>query len=177
MQIKINQATLTLVQGDITKEGVDAIVNAANEQLMGGGGVDGAIHRAGGPAIMAECNEIRAEQGGCPTGSAVITTGGNLPAKHVIHTVGPIWRGGNAGEPNLLASCYRESLNLALEGGIKTVAFPSISTGIYGYPIDKAAGTAFNAVKEFLEAHDGIEEVRFVLFDDTTYAGYKNALS
>ena len=177
MQIKISQTTLTLVQGDITKEQVDAIVNAANEQLMGGGGVDGAIHRAGGPAIMAECNEIRAEQGGCPTGSAVITTGGDLPANHVIHTVGPIWRGGNAGEPNLLASCYREGLSLALEGGIKTVAFPSISTGIYGYPIDRAAGTALNAVKEFLEGHDGIEEVRFVLFDDATYAGYENALS
>lgn len=177
MQIKINRTSLTLVQGDITKEQVDAIVNAANEQLMGGGGVDGAIHRAGGPAIMAECNEIRAEQGGCPTGSAVITTGGNLPAKHVIHTVGPIWRGGNAGEPNLLASCYKESLSLALEGGIKTVAFPSISTGIYGYPIDRAAATALNAVKEFLEWHDGIEEVCFVLFDDATYAGYENALS
>ena len=177
MQIKISQTTLTLVQGDITKEQVDAIVNAANEQLMGGGGVDGAIHRAGGPAIMVECNEIRAEQGGCPTGSAVITTGGNLPANRVIHTVGPIWRGGNAGEPNLLASCYRESLNLALEGGIKTIAFPSISTGIYGYPIDRAADTALNAVKEFLAGHDGIEEVRFVLFDDATYASYENALS
>ena len=177
MQIKIHQSSLTLVQGDITKEQVDAIVNAANEQLMGGGGVDGAIHRAGGPAIMAECNEIRAEQGGCPTGSAVITTGGHLPANHVIHTVGPIWRGGNAGEPKLLASCYRESLSLALKYGIKTVAFPSISTGIYGYPIDRAAGVAINAVKEFLEGHDGIEEVRFVLFDDVTYAGYESALS
>ena len=177
MQIKISQAVLTLVQGDITKEQVDAIVNAANEQLMGGGGVDGAIHRTGGPVIMAECNEIRAEQGGCPTGSAVITTGGNLPAKHVIHTVGPIWRGGNAGEPRLLASCYRESLSLALEHGIKTIAFPSISTGIYGYPIDKAATVAFNAVKVFLEANDEIEEVRFVLFDDVTYAGYENTLS
>ena len=177
MQIKISRTSLTLVQGDITKEQVDAIVNAANEQLMGGGGVDGAIHRAGGPAIMAQCNEIRAEQGGCPTGSAVITTGGNLSAKHVIHTVGPVWRGGNAGEPRLLASCYRESLSLALEGGIKTIAFPSISTGIYGYPIDQAAGVAINTVKEFLEGHDGIEEVRFVLFDDVTYAGYENALS
>ena len=177
MQIKISQTILSLVQGDITKEQVDAIVNAANEQLIGGGGVDGAIHRAGGPAIMAECNKIRVEQGGCPTGSAVITTGGNLPAKHVIHTVGPIWRGGNAGEPKLLASCYRESLSLALEGGIKTVAFPSISTGIYGYPIDRAAGTALNAVKEFLAGHDGIKEVRFVLFDDATYAGYESALS
>ncbi len=177
MQIKISQASLTLVQGDITKEQVDAIVNTANEQLMGGGGVDGAIHRAGGPAIMAECNEIRVKQGGCPTGQAVITTGGNLPAKHVIHTVGPIWRGGNAGEPKLLANCYRESLSLALEHGIKTIAFPSISTGIYGYPIDKAVAIALNAVKEFLEGHDEVEDVRFVLFDDVTYAGYENALS
>ena len=186
MQIKINQtalnpdligSTLTLVQGDITKEQVDAIVNAANEQLMGGGGVDGAIHRAGGPTIMAECDQIRTEGGGCPTGNAVITTGGNLPAKHVIHTVGPIWRGGNAGEPKLLASCYRKSLSLALQRSIKTIAFPSISTGIYGYPIDKAAAVALDTVREFLEGHDGIEEVRFVLFDNTTYAGYENALS
>ena len=185
MQTKISQialnpnltgATLTLVQGDITKEQVDGIVNAANEQLMGGGGVDGAIHRAGGPAIMAECDQIRIEQGGCPTGNAVITTGGSLPAKYVIHTVGPIWRGGNAGEPKLLASCYQKSLSLALEHGIKTVAFPSISTGIYGYPIDKAAGIALKAVAEFLERNDEIEEVRFVLFDEATYAGYENAL-
>ena len=133
---------------------------------------------AGGPAIMAECNEIRAEQGGCPTGSAVITTAGDLPAKHVIHTVGTDLAGRKTlVNPTSSAGCYRESLRLALEGGIKTVAFPSISTGIYGYPIDKAATTAVNAVKEFLETHDGIEEVRFVLFDDVTYAGYENALS
>ncbi|MBI1930484.1 O-acetyl-ADP-ribose deacetylase [Candidatus Poribacteria bacterium] len=176
METTINRTKLTLVQGDITKQKVDAIANAANEHLAGGGGVDGAIHRAGGPQIMAECDAIRARQGGCPTGKAVITTGGNLPAKYVIHTVGPIWRGGNAGEPDLLASCYRESLSLALQHGIKTIAFPSISTGIYGYPTEKAAAIALNAVKEFLEGHTGIEEVRFVLFDAATYRCYENAL-
>ena len=176
MTTKVNQTTLALVRGDITRERVDAIANAANEGLMGGGGVDGAIHRAGGPAIAAACSAIRAKQGGCPTGQAVITTGGNLPAKYVIHTVGPIWRGGDAGEPELLASCYRESLGLALEHGIKTIAFPSISTGVYGYPVAQAAVVALHAVKQFLEAHDGLDEVRFVLFDDATYGAYKNAL-
>ena len=177
MTTKINQTSFALIRGDITKERVDAIVNAANERLMGGGGVDGAIHRAGGPAIMAECSAIRAKQGGCPTGQAVITTGGNLPAKHVIHTVGPIWRGGNACEPELLASCYRESLRLAVEHNIKTIAFPSISTGVYGYPVAQAAVVALNAVKQFLEAHDGLDEVRFVLFDNVTYGAYENALA
>ena len=177
MTTKINQTSLALVRGDITRERVDAIANAANEGLMGGGGVDGAIHRAGGPAIAAECSAIRAKQGGCPTGQAVITTGGNLPAKYVIHTVGPIWRGGTAGEPELLASCYRESLRLAVEHGIKTIAFPSISTGVYGYPIAQAAVIALNAVKQFLEEHDDLDDVRFVLFDDVTYDAYKNALA
>ena len=177
MTTKINQTSFELVRGDITRERVDAIVNAANERLMGGGGVDGAIHRAGGPAIMAECSAIRAKQGGCPTGQAVITTGGNLPAKHVIHTVGPIWRGGNSGEAELLASCYRESLRLAVEHNIKTIAFPSISTGVYGYPVTQAAVVALNAVKQFLESHDGLDEVRFVLFDDATYGAYENALA
>ena len=177
MTTKINQTSLALVRGDITRERVDAIANAANEGLMGGGGVDGAIHRAGGPAIAAECSAIRAKQGGCPTGRAVITTGGNLPAKYVIHTVGPIWRGGTAGEPELLASCYRESLRLAVEHGIKTIAFPSISTGVYGYPIAQAAVIALNAVKQFLEEHDDLDDVRFVLFDDVTYDAYKNALA
>lgn len=176
MTTKINQTSRALVRGDITKERVDAIVNAANERLMGGGGVDGAIHRAGGPAIMAECSAIRAKQGGCPTGQAVITTAGNLPAQHVIHTVGPIWRGGNAGEPELLASCYRESLRLAVEHNIKTIAFPSISTGVYGYPVAQAAVVALNAVKQFLAAHDGLDEVRFVLFDDATYGAYEDTL-
>ena len=177
MTTKINQTTLALVRGDITRERVDAIANAANEGLMGGGGVDGAIHCAGGPAIMAECSAIRAKQGGCLTGQAVITTGGNLPAKHVIHTVGPIWRGGDAGEPELLASCYRESLRLAVEHNIKTIAFPSISTGVYGYPVAQAAVVALNGVKQFLEAHDGLDDVRFVLFDDATYGAYENALA
>ena len=177
MTAKINQTSLALVLGDITRERVDAIANAANEGLMGGGGVDGAIHRAGGAAIMAECSAIRAKQGGCPTGQAVITTGGNLPAKYIVHTVGPIWRGGNAGEVELLASCYRESLGLAVKYGIKTMAFPSISTGVYGYPVAQAAVIALNAVKQFLEAHDGLDEVRFVLFDDVTYGAYENALA
>ena len=177
MTTKINQTTLALVRGDITRERVDAIANAANEGLMGGGGVDGAIHRAGGAAIAVECSAIRAKQGGCPTGQAVITTGGNLPAKHVIHTVGPIWRGGDAGEAELLASCYRESLGLALEHGIKTIAFPSISTGVYGYPVAQAAVIALNSVKQFLEARDSLDDVRFVLFDDATYGAYENALA
>lgn len=177
MEKLVNQTRIKLVQGDITKEKVDAITNAANEKLAGGGGVDGAIHRAGGPEIMKECDEIRARQGGCPTGQAVITTGGNLPARHVIHTVGPIWHGGNSDEPTLLASCYRESLALALRHGLTTIAFPSISTGIYGYPTPKAALVALNAMKEFVEAHQGIEEVRFVLFDDATFQCFKDALS
>lgn len=176
MTTEINQASLALVQGDITRERVDAIANAANKRLIGGGGVDGAIHRAGGPAIAVECSAIRAKQGGCPTGRAVITTGGNLPAKHVIHTVGPVWRGGTAGEPEQLASCYRESLGLALEHRIKTIAFPSISTGVYGYPVSLAATIALNAVKQFLVEHDGLAEVRFVLFDDATYDAYENTL-
>ena len=176
MTVKINLTSLALIRGDITRERVDAIANAANERLMGGGGVDGAIHRAGGPVIAAECSAIRAKQGGCPTGQAVITTGGDLPAKYVIHTVGPIWRGGTAGEAELLASCYRESLRLAVEHGIKTIAFPSISTGVYGYPVAQAAVIALNVVKQFLEAHDDLDEVRFVLFDDATYGAYENAL-
>ena len=177
MTVKINQTSLALVRGDITRERIDAIANAANEGLMGGGGVDGAIHRAGGPTIMEECSAIRAKQGGCPTGQAVITTGGNLPARYVIHTVGPIWRGGTAGEAELLASCYRESLRLTVEHSIKTIAFPSISTGVYGYPVAQAAVIALNAVKQFLEAHDDLDEVRFVLFDDATYGAYENGLA
>lgn len=173
----ISQTTIELVQGDITKEKADAVTNAANEKLAGGGGVDGAIHRAGGPEIMKQCDEIRGRQGGCPTGQAVITTGGNLPAQYVIHTVGPIWRGGNSEETALLASCYRESLALALRHGLSKIAFPSISTGIYGYPIPEAAAVALNTVKEFVEAHEGLEEVRFVLFDDATYKCFMYALS
>ena len=176
MRVRIDAASLALVRGDITKERVDAIVNAANERLMGGGGVDGAIHRAGGPAIAAECSEIRARQGGCPTGQAVITSGGDLPARHVIHTVGPVWRGRSAGEPELLASCYRESLALAVGHGIRTIAFPSISTGVYGYPLAEAAAVALDTVRQFLEMHGGIDEVRFVLFSDEAFRCFSDAL-
>lgn len=176
METKINRALLTVVQGDITTQEVDAIVNAANSSLIGGGGVDGAIRRAGGPAISEECNEIRARQGGCPTGQAVITTGGDLPAKHVIHTVGPVWHGGKSGEPETLASCYRESLSLALNYHIETIAFPSISTGIFGYPTEEASVTALNTIKSFLEGHEGVVEVRFVLFDDDTFRCFEGTL-
>ena len=176
MEVTINRTELCLKQGDITQEDTDAIVNAANSSLMGGGGVDGAIHRAGGPAILEACKRIRAERGPLPTGQAVITTGGNLRAKHVIHTVGPIWRGGHAGETQLLASAYRESLKLAVENRLSTVAFPSISTGAYGYPIDEAARIALRTVIDFLESNTSLEKVIFVLFDSRTYDSYRRAL-
>ncbi|MBN1662930.1 MAG: O-acetyl-ADP-ribose deacetylase [Deltaproteobacteria bacterium] len=163
MEIKINQAVLSLVQGDITRETTDAIVNAANAMLAGGGGVDGAIHRAGGPAIMEECRKI----GGCPTGQAVITTGGNLKAKYVIHTVGPIYRDGTKNEANLLKSAYLSSLKLASVRGLKSVAFPSISTGAYGYPLSEAAQIALQTAMEYIG--DDLQLVRFVLFDGRTY--------
>lgn len=156
-------------QGDITKVDVDAVVNAANSSLMGGGGVDGAIHRAGGPSILQECKEIVRRQGGCPTGDAVITTAGNLPAKHVIHTVGPVWRGGTNGEADQLAGCYRNSLRLAEEHGCASVAFPNISTGVYGYPKSQAAEIAVKAVKDFASRGSGIQRVIFVCFDDENY--------
>ncbi len=176
--VNIGKAKLTLKKGDITKEEVDAIVNAANPSLMGGGGVDGAIHRAGGPAIFEECRKIAEEIGGrLPRGEAVITTGGELPAKYVIHTAGPIWAGGDKGEPETLRKCYVNSLKLALERGLKTVSFPSISTGVYGYPVDKAARVALQAVIDFLKENEGIQEVRFVLFDERTYEAYEKALS
>lgn len=143
---------------------------------MGGGGVDGAIHRAGGPAILEECKEIVKKQGRLPTGQAVITTGGNLPAKYVIHTVGPVWGGGKNNEPNLLADCYRNSLKLAKEKGIKTISFPSISTGVYGYPVDLASKVAIKEVLDFLENSDGITNVYFILFDSKTYQSYNDAL-
>jgi len=177
MEVKINQATISLVQGDITRQSLDAIVNAANSSLMGGGGVDGAIHRAGGPRILEECKKIVARQGRLPTGKAVITTGGNLPAKYVIHTVGPVWHGGNANEDQLLASAYRESLLLAEKHKLKSLAFPSISTGAYGYPVDMAAKVAVQTVAAFLKNEAfSVREVRFVLFDKTTYETYARAL-
>ena len=146
-----------LLQGDITKLNVDAIVNAANSSLMGGGGVDGAIHRAGGPAILAECREIVARQGRCETGCAVITSGGNLPAKFAIHTVGPVWHGGSRNEDQLLANAYLNSLRLALENGIETIAFPNISTGVYGFPKERASHIAIEAVTQFLAENDQIK--------------------
>jgi len=173
----INQAKLSIIQGDITKQSTDAIVNAANSGLMGGGGVDGAIHRAGGPAILEECKQIVARQGRLPTGKAVITTGGNLKAKHVIHTVGPIWYGGTKNEADYLASAYRESLKLAAENDLVSVSVPSISTGAYGYPIAEAAKVAVRTVVSFLsEQVTSIKEVVFVLFDSVTCAAYTSAL-
>jgi O-acetyl-ADP-ribose deacetylase (regulator of RNase III) len=176
MEVTVNKTRLSLIQGDITKQGTDAIVNAANSSLMGGGGVDGAIHRAGGPAILEECKRIRAEKGLLPPGQAVITTGGKLKARYVIHTVGPIWGGGNEGEPQLLASAYRESLKLAVEHGLKSVSFPSISTGAYGYPVRQASEVALQAVMAFLREDASLEEVVFVLFDSHTYTTYCRAL-
>jgi O-acetyl-ADP-ribose deacetylase (regulator of RNase III) len=176
-ELIINQAKLAIIQGDITRQSTDAIVNAANSGLMGGGGVDGAIHRAGGPAILEECKQIVAKQGRLPTGRAVITTGGNLTAKYVIHTVGPIWHGGNKGEAALLASAYRESLKLAADKKLTSVAFPSISTGAYGYPVAEAAGIAVRTVVSFLrEQVTSVKEVVFVLFDPATYQAYSSAL-
>ena len=177
METQIKQTDLEMIQGDITKVEVDAIVNAANSQLIGGGGVDGAIRRAGGDAIEQACAEIRKREGGCPTGKAVITTGGNLRAKYVIHTVGPVWEDGNASEAELLASCYQESLRLAVENGIQSIAFPSISTGIYGYPTDKAAVVALTAVKAFVEQHNASPAtIQFILFDEATHTCYLDAL-
>ncbi len=173
--MKIGATEILPKRGNITRESVDVIVNAANSDLLGGGGVDGAIHRAGGPEILAECREIRTRQGGCPAGEAVITGAGRLAAKYVVHTVGPVWRGGNEGEPKLLRSAYRNSLALAAEHGAKTVAFPSISTGVYGYPIEKAAGIALSAAREWAEEHDGLEEIRFILFSDDDLETYKKA--
>lgn len=167
---------ITLIKGDITKIKADAIVNAANSSLLGGGGVDGAIHRAGGPAILEECRQIRARQGGCDTGEAVITTAGQLPAKYVIHTVGPVWNDGNKNEPELLASCYRNSLQLAIEHGVKTIAFPNISTGVYRFPKPRAAAIAVETVQRFLATDKSLEEVFFVCFDDENYNLYKERL-
>jgi len=176
-EVIINQARLSIIQGDITNQSTDAIVNAANSWLMGGGGVDGAIHRAGGPAILEECQQIVTKQGCLPTGKAVITTGGKLKAKHVIHTVGPIWYGGTKNEADLLTSAYQESLKLAAENNLVSVSFPSISTGVYGYPVAEASKVAVKAVASFLrEQITSIKEVVFVLFDPRTYNAYCSAL-
>ena len=164
---------LQTVLGDITKQSVDAIVNAANCSLLGGGGVDGAIHRAAGPELLAECRTLH----GCETGQAKITKGYRLPAKHVIHTPGPVWHGGNNGEAELLASCYRSCLTLASENGCKTVDFPSISTGVYHFPLDKAAAIASKTIKEYLDAYPEIERVRMVCFDERTKAAYDSAIA
>ena len=167
---------ISLIQGDITKIEVDAIVNAANSSLMGGGGVDGAIHRAGGPAILEECRKIVARQGRCETGHAVITTGGNLPAKYVIHTVGPVWHGGSNNEVKLLENAYLNSLKLALENGLETIAFPNISTGIYGFPKEKAAEIAVKTVTQFLSENDHMRQAYFVCFDQENYQLYNQLL-
>jgi len=176
-EISIKQARLSIIQGDITRQATDAIVNAANPSLMGGGGVDGAIHRAGGPAILEECKQIVSRQGKLPTGKAVITTGGNLKTRFVIHTVGPVWNGGNKGEPELLASAYYESLEAAAQNNLASISFPSISTGVYSYPVGEAARIAISTVTSFLqEQTTSIREVVFVLFDSGTYTSYLSAL-
>lgn len=164
---------IKVIKGDITKIHVDAIVNAANSGLKGGGGVDGAIHSAGGPAIMEECRKI----GVCPTGEAVITTAGNLPSKFVIHTVGPIWGGGNENEEKLLANAYENSLNLAMENGLKSISFPNISTGVYGFPKDLASSIAIETIRNFLNSQMLTIEVTFVCFDDENYNLYEKILN
>ena len=171
MEIAINTSTLALAQGDITQETTDAIVNAANSRLAGGGGVDGAIHRAAGPELLAECRTL----GGCPTGDAKITKGYRLKARHIIHTVGPVYHG-SPRDAELLASCYQQSLSLAARNHLHSVAFPSISTGAYGYPVDEAAPIALKTVVEFLNTLSSIELVRFVLFDRLTFQAYERAL-
>ncbi len=162
---------LRLVMGDITKIRVDAIVNAANSGLRGGGGVDGAIHRAGGPSIMRELDEIRSSAGGCPTGSAVVTKAGALPAQYVFHAVGPVFRDGSHGEPEQLANCYRTCLDLAERYGVRSISFPAISTGVYGYPLEDAAAVSLDMVARHLERADcTVQEILFVLFDERTFA-------
>ena len=173
MEVTVGTTTVSVLQGDITKQAADAIVNAANPSLMGGGGVDGAIHRAGGPEILKECKEIVARQGRLPIGQATITTGGNLKARHVIHTVGPIWRGGSENEAAFLGSAYYECLKVATENKLASISFPSISTGAYGYPVDEAAEVAVGTVVSFLkEQATSLEKVAFVLFDSLTYQSY-----
>jgi O-acetyl-ADP-ribose deacetylase (regulator of RNase III) len=172
MDVKIGNATLSLIEGDITRQETDAIVNAANTRLAGGAGVDGAIHAAGGPSIMTECRRI----GGCPTGQAVITAGGSLKARFVIHTVGPVYQGGGSGEAALLKSAYLESLKLASTKGLKSLAFPAISTGVYAYPLEEAARIALETVMEYLRRHNDLERVRFVLFSRKMYDTFAGEL-
>jgi O-acetyl-ADP-ribose deacetylase (regulator of RNase III) len=173
MKITVNQATLEIVQGDITREETEAIGNAANSALAGGGGVDGAIHRAGGPSIM---SELKTRYEGCPTGSAVITSGGKLKARYVIHAVGPRYAG-TFRDAEFLASAYRKSLELCSQNKISSVAFPSISTGIYGYPVEEASRIALKTVRDYLTDHPEIKRVRFVLFDSNTNRAYEEALN
>lgn len=172
MKVTIGNSILELVEGDITHEGTEAIVNAANSSLLGGGGVDGAIHRAGGPKILEECRKLD----GCPAGEARITTGGSLKAKYVIHTVGPIYRGGRSGEEKVLANAYLNSLKIASEKGIKSISFPSISTGAYGYPLESASMTALGVVIEYLKNRNDLELVRFVLFGHDAFQAYGKAM-
>lgn len=170
-------AMINLVQGDITKMQVDAVVNAANSSLMGGGGVDGAIHRTGGAVILEDCRKIVARQGSCKIGEAVITRAGNLPAKFVIHTVGPVWNGGSKGEEQLLADAYFNSLTLAAENNIRSIAFPNISTGIYHFPKEKAASVAISTVQFFLKNNNSVKDVIFVCFDNENFLLYKKLLA
>ncbi len=173
--VSINDTRLSIIQGDITRQTTDAIVNAASSSLMGGGGVDGAIHRAGGPAILEECQQIVSRQGRLPAGKAVITTGGKLKAKFVIHTVGPVWYGGNQGEPELLANAYQQSLQMAAENNLSSISFPAISTGAYGYPVAEAARVALSTAFSFIkEGKARIKEVVFVLFDSPTFESYSS---
>jgi len=174
MEFKVGKTLLQIVRGDITEINADTIVNAANSSLMGGGGVDGAIHRKGGPKILEECRRIRETEwpDGLPTGKAVITSGGNLKAKHVVHTVGPVWFGGFHGEAELLKQAYRNSMKLAVDNGLKTIAFPSISTGAYGYPIEEASLIALSTVKDFLEKEGKLERVILVLFSESDFEVY-----
>lgn len=171
MKVKMMKNRVDIVQGDITRQKVDAIVNAANNSLLGGGGVDGAIHRAAGPELLEECRKLN----GCPTGEAKITEGYRLPARWIIHTVGPVWHGGNRGEAQLLASCYRNSLKVSQQRPIHSIAFPSISTGIYGYPIESACQIALKEIKHFLEGNSSVRKVMVVCFDKHTYRCYQDA--
>lgn len=177
MELVIGNTVLKTIVDDITTLGTDAVVNAANSSLMGGGGVDGAIHRAGGKEILEECKQIVAKIGRLPAGEAVITTSGNMPSKHVIHTVGPVWRGGGRDEQEYLKNCYKNSLQVAMDNSLRTVAFPSISTGVYGYPVDRASKTAVSAIIEFVKENPGMfDEIIFCGFDTSTEKEYANAL-